>query len=59
MMETMNGLTDQSILDGKVFNKKLVGKWRAEILTPNEDVSENIIDWVRSHDHMRCYKFIL
>ncbi len=55
MMETMNRLTDQSNLDGKVFNEKLVRKWRAEILRkPNEDVSEKMIDWVRSHDHMRC-----
>lgn len=58
MMEIMNRLTDKSNWNEKVFNDRIVAKWTAEILrTPNQDVSENMIDWVTFSYYMRCLVF--
>ena len=47
MMEMMDKITDKPDWNKKVFDDKLVRRWREEALaTEDRDVSEAMLDWV-------------
>lgn len=46
MIAMMDSITDKPDWNRKIFDEKIVGKWRQEALDSDIDVSDKMLDWV-------------